>query len=179
MQSYLVVGETKEERFKQAEKVSSIKYKVSSIDKIVLEDENVQSIGINQIRHLQHQLQLKPYSSSKKVAIIPEAEKLTIPAQNAMLKLLEEPPKDTIIILSSPTSEVLLPTVVSRCRIVKLPDKPQKEIDQKIFNSQFSILNKILKAGVGERIKMADEVAKNRDDAIKFCQIQLSRLPLL
>ncbi len=170
MQSYLIIGEAKEERFKRALKMAR-KWPVEKLDKIILQGEN--SIGIDSIRNLQHQLSLKPYSSSYKIAILPNAEKLTIQAQNAMLKLLEEPPKDTIIILSSPTPEVLLPTVISRCQIVRLPAKPQEEIDKEMINSQLLILDSILKAGVGERIKIADEIAKNREEGIRFCQAQL------
>lgn len=166
MQSYLVVGGIKEERLEKAEKVSSIKYRVSSIDKIILEAEN--SIGINQIRSLQHQLHLKPYNSDGKVAIIPEAERLTIPAQNAMLKLLEEPPKNTIIILCSQNPDLLLPTIVSRCQVIRLPSKSQL----KISNLPAS-RDSFRKAGVGERIKMAGEIAKNRESAVEFCQAQL------
>ena len=170
MQSYLIVGGTKEERFKQALKMAR-KWPVEKSDRIILEAEN--SIGIDNIRNLQHRLSLKAYSSSYKIAILASAEKLTIPAQNCMLKLLEEPPEDTIIILSSSTPESLLSTVVSRCQIVRLPGKPQKEIDKKTLNSQLLILDSILKAGVGERIKIADEIAKSKEGAINFCQIQL------
>ena len=168
MQSYLIVGGTKEERFQKAQNVGG---KVQSVDRIVLEAEN--SLGIDDIRSLQHQLSFKPYASSSKIAILPRAEKLTIPAQNAMLKLLEEPPKDTVIILSSPTTEALLPTIVSRCQIIRLISKPQIEINQLILNSQLLIINSILTSGVGERIKIAGEIAQNRGSAIEFCQAQL------
>ena len=172
MRSLLIVGGTSEERKQRTEKIIR-KYKISHFDKIVLKEQNVKSIGIDQIRRLQHQLSLKPYSSFYQIGIIPTAEKLTIPAQNALLKLLEEPPKDTIIILSSQNADLLLPTIVSRCQIIRLASKSQIEIKKSIIDHQSLIINHILRAGVGERIKIANEIAKNRDDAIKFCQIQL------
>jgi len=90
-----------------------------------------------------------------------------------MLKLLEEPPRNTFIILCSQNPDLLLTTVVSRCQVIRLRDKPQRNIPKKILNSQFLILDSIVKSGVGERLKMADEIAKNREEAIRFCQAQL------
>ena len=50
------------------------------------------SIGVDEIRRMRADLQIKPYAGPHKIYIIPDAEKLTIPAQNALLKTLEEPP---------------------------------------------------------------------------------------
>ncbi|MCJ7829651.1 hypothetical protein MUP50_00990, partial [Patescibacteria group bacterium] len=59
--------------------------------------EETQSLKIAQVRKLQHQLALKSYSAPLKVAFINEADKLTLPAQHALLKTLEEPPSNSII----------------------------------------------------------------------------------
>jgi len=59
MQSYLIIGGTKAERQKKAEEIVQ-NYKIAPFDQITLGDENRQSIGISQVRHLQHQLSLKP-----------------------------------------------------------------------------------------------------------------------
>ncbi len=76
--------------------------------------EEQKSIGINTIRELIKFSNLKPAFSKKKFIIIDNAEKLTIEAQNSLLKTLEEPPEGTTIILVS-SSKNLLPTVLSRC----------------------------------------------------------------
>ncbi len=83
MQSYLIVGGKQEQRKETADKIIS-RRKVSRFDQIQVEEANIKSIGIDQIRQLQHQLNLKPYSSKVKAALILSPEKLTIPAQNAM-----------------------------------------------------------------------------------------------
>ena len=171
MQSYLIVGGNVEAREKQALKMSR-EHQISGFDFINLKKEGIKSIGIEQIRGLQHQLNLKPYHSKGKLAFLSEAEKLTQPAQNAMLKLLEEPPVNTFIVLSAPNSDLLLPTIISRCQIIRLNSKPLK-INKSIINDQLLIINSILKSGVGERIKIAGEIAKGRDQAIEFCQNQL------
>jgi DNA polymerase III gamma/tau subunit len=53
------------------------------------------------------------------VAVIPDAERLAAPAQNALLKLLEEPPEHTVIIMTAPAEHALLATTVSRCQVVR------------------------------------------------------------
>ena len=68
-------------------------------DIITVSHEKPNSIGVGEIRRMRADLQIKPYSNARKVYIVPDAEKLTIPAQNALLKTLEEPPEYAVIIL--------------------------------------------------------------------------------
>jgi DNA polymerase-3 subunit delta' len=77
------------------------------------------SIGIDQVRDLQQTLGLSPYSAkAARIVIIASADALTHEAQNALLKLLEEPPPATSFILTAERSESLLPTVRSRLQPV-------------------------------------------------------------
>lgn len=77
------------------------------------------SLGIERVRGLTAELALRPYrAGGTRVAVIDEAHLLTAEAQNALLKLLEEPPPATLIILVSEHLESLLLTVRSRCRAV-------------------------------------------------------------
>ncbi len=131
------------------------------------------SIGITTIRGLQKKLALKPYSSPIKAALINQAKKLTIPAQNALLKTLEEPPAKSLIILATAKVDFLLPTIISRCQLINLPAKTEIKLGKAAIASQRTVLIKILKSGVGERVKLAEKLAKNRDQAIEFCQHQL------
>ncbi|ABR46327.1 DNA polymerase III, delta prime subunit [Alkaliphilus metalliredigens QYMF] len=82
------------------------------------------SIKINTIRDLQKDTQQKPYESRKKVYIIEKAEKMTVQAQNALLKTLEEPPSYVTLILLTANSHSLLPTITSRCQIIKFQPVP-------------------------------------------------------
>jgi len=88
------------------------------------------AIGISEIRKFQHQLSLFPYYSSYKIGLILEAEKMSQEASNALLKTLEEPSGKTIIILTSLSENFILPTIVSRCQILKLLSVSQKEIEE-------------------------------------------------
>ncbi len=146
------------------------KFPVNHPDFFLLEDPK--SIKINHIRQLQHQLALKPYSAPLKVAFINEADKLTLPAQHALLKTLEEPPEASVIILTAPHKEVLLPTIVSRCQIIQIPNE-KIDIDQSILNYQLSILNLTLSSTPGQRLLIAEKTAANRDQTMVFCQNQL------
>lgn len=166
MSSYLIIGGNEQQRQEEIARISQ-RYQVSRFDQIKLPEGR-----IDQVRQLQHQLHLKSYSSKVRLAIIDQAEKLTIPAQNALLKLLEEPPANAMIILASPTVNPLLPTVVSRCQIIKLRSDPDRP-DQETYNSGLMILDSILKARVGERVKIATEISASREKAVEFCQTQL------
>lgn len=130
-------------------------------DLIILKPSN--SLGIGQIRALQQKLALKPYSASVKIALITQAEKLTVPAQNALLKTLEEPPDKTLIILLAPKKENLLPTIVSRCQITQLPQKPEIEIDENLISQYLNILISILVSTPGQRIKLAQKFSQRQE----------------
>ncbi len=74
------------------------------------------SISVNDIREqLNNDISIKPYSSEYKIYIIPDANKMTEQAQNALLKKIEEPPVYAIIILLTENCDSLLPTIRSRC----------------------------------------------------------------
>ncbi len=89
------------------------------------------SIGIETVRLLEHFLSLKVprKASHNRVVIIENAEALTLEAQNALLKTLEEPPAGTMIILHVTEQQALLPTIRSRCQmiVVKRPDRTAAE----------------------------------------------------
>ena len=92
-------------------------------DIIWITHEKPASIGVDDIREkLIGDIQIKPYSSRYKIYIIDEAEKLTVQAQNALLKTIEEPPAYGIIILLTTNADIFLQTILSRC--VKLEFKP-------------------------------------------------------
>ncbi|UCD54594.1 MAG: DNA polymerase III subunit delta' [Candidatus Omnitrophota bacterium] len=81
--------------------------------------DGVSSIGIDQIREVISRANLKPYEGKSKVFIINNANSMNIQASNAFLKTLEEPPENTIFILISPSKELLLSTIVSRCHMIR------------------------------------------------------------
>jgi len=76
-------------------------------------------ISIEQIKQLQYQITLKSFLGNYKIALINNADKLNKASANALLKTLEEPPANTIIILLTSHLKSLLPTIISRCQLLK------------------------------------------------------------
>jgi DNA polymerase-3 subunit delta' len=82
------------------------------------------SIKIEQIRNLQRDLNLRPYEATRKVCLIEAAEAMTVGAANALLKTLEEPRGDTLLILLSSHPQRLLETIRSRCQPLVFTRQP-------------------------------------------------------
>ena len=88
--------------------------------------EKPNTISVDDIRtQVNNDVAIKPYSSARKIYIINEAEKMTVQAQNALLKTLEEPPSYVVILLLADSQESFLPTILSRCVQLKL--KPLRD----------------------------------------------------
>ncbi|MFC1621618.1 ATP-binding protein [Candidatus Omnitrophota bacterium] len=86
---------------------------------IIYPERKAGSIKIEKIREMIYQASLKPYEAKKRICIVSDAEAMTLEAQNALLKLLEEPPQNHIFILTASNASALLPTVLSRCKVLK------------------------------------------------------------
>lgn len=101
-------------------------------DLIYVTHEKPASIGVDDIREqINDTIMVRPYSSYYKVYIVDEAEKMTVQAQNALLKTIEEPPSYAVIILLTANQEAFLPTILSRC--VQLNLKPLQDGDIKNY----------------------------------------------
>lgn len=90
-------------------------------DIIRVTHEKPNTISVDDIRaQVNNDVAIKPYSSKYKIYIINEAEKMTVQAQNAILKTLEEPPEYAVIILLVSNVNSLLPTILSRCVMLNM-----------------------------------------------------------
>jgi len=94
------------------------------------------AISIDQARKIQHQMSLFPYQADYKIALIDQAEKMTVDASNCLLKTLEEPTGRAILILVAAESQLLLPTIVSRCQLIKFLPVTKDEIEKGILSSE-------------------------------------------
>lgn len=82
------------------------------------------SIKIDQMRELERQMALAPYEAKYRVPILLRFHEATTGAQNALLKTLEEPPPQVVIVLTADSPDLLLPTIVSRCELLNLRPLP-------------------------------------------------------
>lgn len=100
-------------------------------DIIRVTHEKPNTISVEDIRgQLNGDIQIKPYSSPYKIYIVDEAEKLTVQAQNALLKTIEEPPAYAVIMLLTTNTGMLLPTILSRCVTLDLKPVSSKLIKE-------------------------------------------------
>lgn len=96
-------------------------------------------LGIEQARAIKRHFSLKPYQSKGRAVVLENAANLTIEAQNALLKTIEELPKDALFILGADSDAKLLPTVISRCQTINLqykldtPDADKREQVEKLL----------------------------------------------
>ena len=89
-------------------------------------------IGVEEILKINHKMHLKAHSGKNKVVIFFGTEKLTESASNKLLKILEEPSSNTYFLLVAEQLELLLPTLASRCQILKLKPLLDKTIENKL-----------------------------------------------
>ncbi len=121
------------------------------------------SIKIEQIRDLKREISYKLYEGRKKVWIIEEADKFGLAAANSILKILEEPPPQTVLILISQTKEGLLPTILSRCEVIRFFPLPLQEIEKIIAkqlpqgSDKIHILAKLAQGRVEEALDLTKE----------------------
>ena len=105
-------------------------------DLIHVTHEKPASIGVDEIRgQVNDTVMIRPYSSYYKIYIIDEAEKMTVQAQNALLKTIEEPPAYVVIILLTTNPEAFLPTILSRCVQLKLKPLQDSVIEEYLENA--------------------------------------------
>lgn len=86
------------------------------------------SFGVDDVRDVVDEVSKKPFEGDKKVIIIHDGNKMTVQAQNALLKTIEEPPKGVFIILLCESLELILDTIKSRCQIYKLTPLTKDEV---------------------------------------------------
>lgn len=90
-------------------------------DIIHVTHERPNSISVEEIREqLVQDIQIRPYSSPYKIYIVPNADRMTVQAQNALLKTIEEPPSYGVILLLADNESALLPTILSRCVVLSM-----------------------------------------------------------
>ena len=126
---------------------------------LVEKEEGKKSIGINSSRGVKKFLQEKPLNRDKKTVVIANSELMTTEAQNALLKILEEPPKYAEIFLLSKTENSLLETVISRC--IRKRAFPSGETEK-----EDSGIHGILAMNLGQRLDKAKEISEMEKEEI-------------
>src|SRR5262249_29289492 len=122
-------------------------------------------VRIGQIRALQHALRLSAGEGGRRVAVIADAEWLNQEAQNALLRLLGEPPPRTALVLVTASPAGLLATVRSRCQRVALPPDPSDPLAAPEAAAWLERLDALPRMGVPELLDWAEEFRGQRGPA--------------
>ena len=119
-------------------------------------------IRIDQIRELQKRIVYRPLEGARKVVILREAERMNLEAANCLLKTLEEPPAESVLILLTTNVDALLPTIRSRCQIIKFnpltPNELRRYLREKFHLEEREALSVATLAGgaVGKALTYLD-----------------------
>jgi DNA polymerase-3 subunit delta' len=134
--AYLITGPPGSGKHKLASDVASLVNETASEDVfserspgifVARPESKSRRIVIEQIRGLEHALQMRAINGRRKVAIVSDADRLQPQAANAFLKTLEEPPKDSLLLLITALPEALPDTIVSRCIAIHLAREKGEE----------------------------------------------------
>ena len=136
-------------------------------------------VRIDQIRELQKRIVYRPLEGVRKVIILREADRMNLEAANCLLKTLEEPPAESVLILLTTNLDALLPTIRSRCQIIKFNPLPPSELalylDERCNLGEREALSVATRAGgaVGKALTYLEsretdesETDRNRDEEI-------------
>ncbi|MBO5342164.1 MAG: DNA polymerase III subunit delta' [Lachnospiraceae bacterium] len=146
-------------------------------DIIFVTHEKPNTIGVEDIRNkINNDIGIKPYHGPYKIYIMNEAEKMTVQAQNALLKTLEEPPAYAVIILLTCSMEALLPTIISRCVNMSMKPVPNAALknflmkEMRVPDYKADIAVAFARGNLGRaKIMVANEdFDKMRDDAVSL-----------
>ncbi|PIZ12445.1 MAG: DNA polymerase III subunit delta' [Elusimicrobia bacterium CG_4_10_14_0_8_um_filter_37_32] len=116
-------------------------------------------IKIDVIREIQREISLKRFEGNYKVFIIDQAEKMSQSAMNCLLKTLEEPPENSLLILVTTSQDMLTQTIISRCQIIKF-NRLMDSVVHKILTEKFNLstnLDRITKFANGSVAKASSE----------------------
>ena len=106
---------------------------------VVTPEDGKKNIAVSQIRDLRTEAYVKPHMAARRVFVIDKADSMNEQAQNALLKVLEEPPADIIFILIAESATALLDTIISRCTVLSLvPPETNKALEYLRKNTEFS-----------------------------------------
>ena len=151
------------------------------LDLLMIEPDG-QNIKIEQMRDLNRTLGFKPLSGKYRVTIIRQAEMMTDEAANSLLKTLEEPPENNILILNVTEPQALFPTIISRCQKVLFRPIPVRAVadwlmvHQGLDKEEATVLAKISEGSLGRALQMCEEgFFKMREEVLS----DLIRLPEL
>ena len=156
-------------------------------DIIRVSHEKPNTISIDDVRvQIIEDIQIKPYNEKYKIYIIPDADMMTVQAQNALLKTIEEPPEYAVIFLLTENADSLLPTICSRCVMLKLRNIKDTLVKKYLMESlevpdyKADVCTAFAQGNIGKAIMLANSEHFNeiREEALQLLKyIDTMELP--
>ena len=122
------------------------------------------TISINQIKDLIHALTLKTSQSQRHLFVIRDGDLMTLPAQNCLLKTLEECADNNLIIIVTSNANKLLPTILSRCKIIDLKEKETPTANEDVEKLD-NVLDTIFNGNIATKLKIAQDIVQDTEEA--------------
>lgn len=164
MQSVLIYGKDNDDIRNETQKICK-ENSVSEIDIEIIRTEK--SVSIKDIRELQKKLFLKPIKSDKKALVLEAFAGMTLESQNAFLKILEEPPQNTIIIILTNSLDFVIPTILSRCTVIPL--LKIKKLNDEEISEKNKLMSEIMQnSSLG--FLVAQNNSKTKEEALIFLE---------
>jgi DNA polymerase III subunit delta' len=141
-------------------------------------DETESALKIDEIRELQRFLALSAYHGRHKIVILSSFERATPEAANALLKTLEEPPAGVVLILTAQDSEILLPTIVSRCQALTLRSLPLEQVTETLQRNygaaeeQALLLSRLAMGRIGWAIRAVNDKKMEEERSTRLDELR-------
>ncbi len=154
-------------------KINTAENKNVHPDVTLLSYQDEKTIKVDSIKDVEEKIYLRPFESLYKVFIIDNAERMNSSAQNAFLKTLEEPPRFCIIILITSALNFIVPTIRSRCQLIRFHPLPQDLITEKlremaVLDEQDArVASKIAGGSIGRAIRTDKDYLDFRKEIIR------------
>ena len=135
------------------------------------------TLKVDEVRDLQHMLSLAPYESDYRIALLLRFEEANASAQNALLKTLEEPNRRVILLVTADDPENLLPTIVSRCELLRLRPLPMESMaevlreDKKLGEEQARLIAHVAGGRPGYALRLLEDknLLNAREQSLQKC----------
>ena len=175
MVAKLIISPLLDERIAFIEKELAVhKTSLNHHDIFLISDD--EKVGVEQTKKVREHLTTKAYSAPIRGVVIISAHKMSTDAQNSLLKTLEEPAKQTLILMGSKSEEDILPTVRSRCQIIYIGNISTASSYEDIKEKVESVLQKSLEDRY-KYVEKLDDKDKFLQDLITYYRKQLTHNP--
>ncbi len=131
-------------------------------------EDNKKSIAVDQVRELRKEAFIRPHKADKRVFIIDKADTMNASSQNALLKVLEEPPETVMFVLIAENKAVFLDTVISRCVVLNVTASDDARADEKAFAAAEEFLNYLMDNDQYNMLITTHAFTKKRIDSDRF-----------